>query len=144
MENVKSLAGKKKCAMVLAPSYVIVAKKRYGCSPEQFCTALKKLGFSLVYESSFGADVVTKVYIEYVKNKIQSSGKEKTHVITSPCPSLMNFIEKHVPELIDEFAPILSPMAAQAVLAKQWNNNDVVIIGGSPCPAKNQNSLISP
>lgn len=136
LDKVRNLVAGKSCALVLAPSYVIVAQKRYNCSPEQFCSALKKLGFSRIYESSFGADVVTKVYIEYVKNMVQVKGKENTHVITSPCPSLMNFIEKHVPELLEEFAPVLSPMAAQAVLAKHWNGNNIIVIGASPCPAK--------
>lgn len=136
LERVRNLVARKGGALVLAPSYVVVAKKRYNCTPEQFCSALKKLGFSLIYESSFGADVVTKVYIDYVTKLVQSKGKENSHVITSPCPSLMNYIEKHVPELVEEFAPVLSPMAAQAVLAKHWHGKDIPVIGASPCPAK--------
>lgn len=87
--------------------------------PKQFCAALKKIGFDKVYKLSFGADVVTKVYADYLCQEIERNGKENTHVITSPCPSIMNFIEKHVPELIEEFAPILSPIAAQAVMAEK-------------------------
>ncbi|MEW6697364.1 MAG: [Fe-Fe] hydrogenase large subunit C-terminal domain-containing protein [Bacillota bacterium] len=136
LEKVRKLVASKGCALVLAPSYVIVALKRYNCTPEQFCSALRKLGFSHIYESSFGADVVTKVYFDYVTKLVQAKGKENTHVITSPCPSLMNYIEKHVPELLEEFAPVLSPMAAQAVLARHWHGKDMPIIGASPCPAK--------
>ncbi|MBM7855681.1 Na+-translocating ferredoxin:NAD+ oxidoreductase RNF subunit RnfB [Desulfohalotomaculum tongense] len=141
VENVKQLLKRDRCAIVLAPSYVIVAEKKYHCTPEQFCAALKKLGFKLVYESAFGADVVTKVYLDYIDKQIKTKGKENTHVITSPCPSLMNYIEKHTPELIDEFAPILSPMAAQAVLARHWNQGSISIVGASPCVAKKSELL---
>jgi len=131
---------KGKGAFILAPSYVIILKK-YSCSPEQFCTALRKLGFSLVYEASFGADVVTKVYLNYITDLLKTKGRENVHIISSPCPSLMNFMEKHTPALLDEFAPIMSPMAAQAVLVKRWNNDQVNIVGASPCTAKKSELL---
>jgi len=85
--------------------------------------------------------VVTKVYTEYIADQINKKGREDTHVIASPCPSLMNYVEKHVPSLIDEFAPILSPMAAQAVMVKHWNSDSVAIIGASPCTAKKSELL---
>ncbi|SHK00488.1 [Fe-Fe] hydrogenase large subunit C-terminal domain-containing protein [Desulforamulus aeronauticus] len=141
VNNVRQLLLDRNCAVVLAPSYIIVARKKYNCSPGQFCGALKKLGFKLIYESSFGADIVTKVYLDYVNQLVKTKGKGHTHVITSPCPSLMNFIEKHTPELIEEFAPILSPMAAQAVLVKHWNKENISIIGASPCVAKKSELL---
>ncbi|SHG97591.1 [Fe-Fe] hydrogenase large subunit C-terminal domain-containing protein [Desulforamulus hydrothermalis] len=140
-QAVQQLLAARQCALVLAPSYVIVAKKRYGCSPEQFAAAMKKLGFSLVYEAGFGADVVTKVYLDYLAQRINEKGRENTHVITSPCPSLMNYVEKHVPELIEEFAPVLSPMAAQALLVKHWTKDKAAIIGASPCVAKKSELL---
>ena len=143
LDSVGEILEKGKSALILAPSYVIVARKRYGCSPEQFCTALRRLGFSLVYEASFGADVVTKVYLNYIRDLLNTQGREKTHVITSPCPSLMNFMEKHAPSLLDEFAPIMSPMAAQAVLVRQWNRSKVSIVGASPCMAK-KSELLDP
>ena len=143
LDSVGKILEKGKAALILAPSYVIVAKRRYSCSPEQFCTALRNLGFSLIYEASFGADVVTKVYLDYLTDLLKTKGRENTHVITSPCPSLMNFMEKHTPVLLDEFAPIMSPMAAQAVLVRQWNHGQVSIVGASPCMAK-KSELLDP
>ncbi|GBF33088.1 two-component hybrid sensor and regulator [Desulfocucumis palustris] len=141
IEKVEQILENKKAALILAPSYVIVAVKKYNCTPEQFCTALRELGFKLVYESSFGADVVTKVYIDYINDQINKRGREKTNVITSPCPSLMNYVEKHTPELLDNFAPILSPMAAQAVIVRHWNGEETAIVGASPCMAKKSELL---
>lgn len=141
IQDVEILLKNRKVAIILAPSYVIVAVKKYKCTPEQFCTALRKTGFDLIYEASFGADIVTKVYIDYVNELIKSGGKKNTHVITSPCPALMNFVEKHTPELIDEFAPILSPMAAQAVLVKHWNDDNFAIVGANPCISKKSELL---
>lgn len=139
--GVEQLLKKGTSVIVLAPSYVIVAEKKYNCTPEQFCTALRKLGFSKVYESSFGADVVTKVYADYLKKEVGRKGKENVHIITSPCPSLMNLIEKHFPELIPEFAPVMSPLAVQATLARRWNSGNVTVVAASPCIAKKSELL---
>ena len=133
---VKPLLKNAVSAIILAPSYILIAAKKYRCSPGQFCSALKRSGFNLVYESSFGADVVTKVYADYLEAQIKARGKNNTHVIASPCPSLMNLIEKHFPQLIDHFAPVLSPMAARSLLTKGWNRGRINIIGASPCVAK--------
>lgn len=142
--NVQRILKGRPAAMILAPSYVIVAVEKYHCSAEQFCTALKQLGFSLVYESSFGADVVSKVYADYLVNSIADKGQENTHIISSPCPSIMNYMEKHAPVLLEEFAPILSPMAAQAVIAKHWSSDqDLAIVGATPCIAK-KSELLDP
>lgn len=141
VDSVRQLLQSQNTAIILAPSYVIVAVKNYQCTPEQFCAALKKAGFSLVYESSFGADLVAKLYIEYIGKLISEKGKENTHVIASPCPSLMNFVEKHTPELIEEFAPIMSPMATQAVLVKHWNKGNIAIVGANPCVSKKSELL---
>lgn len=143
LDSVEEILEKGKGALILAPSYVIIAQKKYGCSPEQFCMALRKMGFFLVYEASFGADVVTKVYLNYITDLLKIKGRENVHIISSPCPSLMNFMEKHTPELLDEFAPIMSPMAAQAVLVKRWNKDRVSIVGASPCMAK-KSELLDP
>ncbi|MFZ3131200.1 MAG: response regulator [Desulfosporosinus sp.] len=143
LDAVEKILKKGKAALILAPSYVIVARKRYGCSPEQFCAALRKLGFSQVYEAGFGADIVTKVYQNYITDLLKVKGRENTHVITSPCASLMNFVEKHTPALLAEFAPIMSPLAAQAVLVKHWNHSQVSIVGASPCMAK-KSELLDP
>ena len=140
MDSLDRILEKGKGALILAPSYVIILKK-YSCSPKQFCTGLRKLGFSLVYEASFGADVVTKVYLNYISDLLKMKGRENVHIISSPCPSLMNFMEKHTSALLDEFAPIMSPMAAQAVLVKRWNNDQVNIVGASPCMAKKSELL---
>lgn len=141
LDNAGRIVNERKTAIILAPSYVILAKKKYACTPGQFCAALRKSGFSLVYEASFGADVVTKVYTDYIAGLVRDKGRENTHVIASPCPALMNFVEKHVPSLIDEFAPILSPMAVQAVLARYWNEGEIAVIGANPCVTKKSELL---
>ncbi|GAB6179668.1 hypothetical protein JCM14036_09870 [Desulfotomaculum defluvii] len=141
IENAEQIKSQRVTAIILAPSYVILAHKKYHCTPEQFCSALKKLGFALVYESSFGADVVTKVCINYIAEQLNKKGRENAHLITSPCPAIMNFVEKHTPALIENFIPVLSPMAAQAVIVKHWHNEDLAIIGAAPCTAKKSELL---
>ena len=141
IENVEEILSKRRTALILAPSYVILAHKKYHCTPKQFCSALRKLGFSLVYESSFGADVVTKVCIDNIAEHLNRNGRENAHFITSPCPAIMNYIEKHAPALLENFMPILSPMAAQAVIVKHWNNANIAIVGAAPCITKKSELL---
>jgi len=141
IENVEQLLSQQNAALILAPSYVILAHKKYHCTPKQFCSALKKLGFEQVYESSFGADVVTKVCIDYIAEHLNIKGRENTNLITSPCPSIMNYIEKHTPALLENFIPVLSPMAAQAVIVKHWNCVNIAIVGAAPCIAKKSELL---
>ncbi len=141
--NTEGILKSSRTAIILAPSHVIVAHKKYKCSPEQFCTALRNLGFAFVYESSFGADVVTKVYLDYITRRVNEKGRDNTHVIASPCSSLMNYIEKHAPVLIEEFAPVMSPMAAQAVIVRHWHEGNISIVGATPCFAK-KSELLDP
>jgi len=92
-------------------------------------TALKKLGFSEVMEDSFGAELVCREYARLIK---ENKGKP---ILSSTCPAVVFYIEKYYPHLIDNLAPILSPMTALGKLVKQENPQAKVVFIG-PCVAK--------
>ena len=75
---------------------------------------LKKLGFAAAHETAEGAYLV---------------------IITSGCPTIVLYVEKHLPEALPYLAPVLSPMQAHAVLLrKRYPGATIVYI--RPCISK--------
>ncbi len=123
----KSLKGESFVAIV-APAVAAVFPKNY----LRFNGYLKKLGIKAIFDVSFGAEVAATSYIEYIK-----MNNPKT-VITQPCPSLVNYIEKYRPELLGSLAPVDSPMMHSIKYIREfyreYNDSKIVVI--SPCAAK--------
>jgi signal transduction histidine kinase len=111
----------------LAPSFPAAF---HPWSPGQVVSVLRKLGFTRVVEVAFGADLVARRYRELVKLN------QGELLLSSPCPALVNYIEKFAPTLVPALAPIVSPMIAlgRAVKQKHWPDARIVFIG--PCTAK--------
>lgn len=95
---------------------------------------VKSLGFDLVTEVAFGADMVAVAYRELFEN---NDGKG---VISSDCPAIVYYVEHFQPELVSQLAPLVSPMvAASRYLKKKYGDNlQTVFIG--PCIAKKAES----
>lgn len=115
-----------KSVAIVAPSFAASFPNHYNKIP----TALKKLGFSQVCETAFGADLISEAYKDVFENT--NSGT----IISSPCPAVYNFIEKYHTELEPNLAKIVSPMIAMGRYLKDdlGKENQVVFIG--PCVAK--------
>ena len=93
---------------------------------------LKSLGVEAVFDVSFGAELTTKSYVEYIKNKNPDC------IISQPCPALVSFIETYRPELIKYLAPADSPMLHCAKMIKEFYTKytGYKIAAISPCYAK--------
>lgn len=65
---------------------------------------LKSIGVKACFDVSYGAELTTKSYVEYMKKH-----KPKL-VIAQPCPVLVTFVQTYRPELIPYLAPAGSPM----------------------------------
>ena len=108
---------------VVAASFVSALPLK---NPDILPSLLKELNFAEVQETSTGASLVTKKYLEL--------GFEKPMLI-SYCPVIVNLIERHYPALIPMLAPVVSPMIAQGRLIKKSNPEAKVVYIG-PCAAK--------
>jgi len=98
--------------------------------PEQLVTSLKKLGFSEAMEDSFGSELVCQEYARLMNEK------EGRPMLSSTCPVVVSYIEKYYPQLIDNIAPIVSPMIAMGrVIRWQYNPQASTVFIG-PCIAK--------
>lgn len=115
-----------KVILSIAPSY-------YGCfhveDPKKFAGAVKALGFTGVSETSEGAAYVTAEY-----HRLMQENKMK-NIITTCCPSFNRLVELYHPDLVDQLAPVVSPMIAHARLLKQRFPDARVVFCG-PCIAK--------
>ncbi|MBE0637481.1 MAG: 4Fe-4S binding protein [Bacteroidales bacterium] len=95
----------------------------------KFVEMIRSLGFEYVNEVSFGVDLVALAY------KRLFSEKKGKYYITANCPAIVYYIEKFVPSLIGNLAPIISPMMATANAVKHLFGDDVRIVYIGPCIA---------
>ncbi len=99
-----------------------------------FVSMIRKLGFDVVSEVAFGADLVATRYHKLIK---ESSGK---CYISSDCPAIVSYVEHYHPRLVENLAPIPSPMVAMSrvMREKYGDHTNIVFIG--PCVAKKAES----
>ena len=119
-------AGRKERVALLAPSFPAAFP---GVAPLRVIGALRTLGFTRVVEVAFGADLVSEAYREH-------AGRSTAPVITTPCPAIVEYIEKYHPELIGSLAPIVSPMIAAGKVVRERYGSDALCVFIGPCVAK--------
>ncbi|MCM1262145.1 MAG: methyl-accepting chemotaxis protein [Butyrivibrio sp.] len=115
-----------KISLLLAPAFLANYPKEYA----SVLGGLKKLGVNRIISISFGADITTWAYIKYITEHNFTGG------ISQPCPAVVGYIEKYVPELIPSLVPIHSPMMCGAVYAKKYMKIPDKLAFISPCIAK--------
>ena len=98
--------------------------------PGVLAAMLRKLGFALVIEVGFGADLVADRY-----RRLAANANGKGHIATS-CPALVEFVERYQPELVPRLAPIVSPMVALGRTLRRIHGSELKIVFVGPCIAK--------
>jgi len=101
----------------------------------KFVEMIRQLGFTYVSEASFGVDLVAGKYKELFDNF-----KGKYH-ISANCPAVVSFIEKYYPELVNNLAPIVSPMVAATRVLRQKYGQEIKVIFIGPCIATKDEAL---
>lgn len=120
------LAAGKRISIILAPAFLANYPKEYG----SVLGGLKKAGVNRIVSVSYGADITTWAYINYLtQNKMDGA-------ISQPCPAVVNYIEKYVPELLPKLVPVHSPMMCTAVYLKKYEKLPDALAFISPCIAK--------
>lgn len=125
-EFFEALARGEKISLLLAPAF----KANYGNEYESILGGLKKLGVNRIISVSFGADITTWGYLNYIDKHKFLGG------ISQPCPAVVGYIERYIPELIPKLFPVQSPMMCAAIYArKEMGITDKLAFIG-PCIAK--------
>lgn len=101
----------------------------------KFVEMIRQLGFDYVSEVSFGVDLVAERYRELFED---FHGK---YYIMANCPAVVSYIEKYHPDLINNLAPIVSPMIATAKAIRRKYGNEVSVVYIGPCIAAKDEAL---
>jgi two-component system NtrC family sensor kinase len=128
---VKLLGSDSKIAAIIAPSF----PAEFSDIPDHHVLTgmIKSLGFEYVAEVSFGADLVADRYKKLVS-------ENKNFYISSDCPSIVNYIKFYHPALVDNLAPVVSPMVAMSRVIREKYGKDTRIVFIGPCIAKKAES----
>ncbi len=90
---------------------------------------LKQQGVQLIYDVSFGADISSWGYVRALE-----AGKGP--LIAQPCPVVVRYIEKFLPQLLPRLAPVHSPAMCTAIYMSHVMGINTYYAFLSPCIAK--------
>ena len=91
---------------------------------------LKSMGVKHIYDVSMGADITTWAYLRAIeKYRLES-------VVAQPCPAIINYCERYIPDILPYLSPIHSPMMCLAVYLRKYQNVKEKLAFLSPCVAK--------
>jgi signal transduction histidine kinase len=121
------LKGNGRTAVCLAPSF---PAEFSDLEPERLASMLRALGFDLVTEVGFGADLVAREY----RDLLSQAGAKR--YIATTCPAIIGYVEKYQPALVPALAPIVSPMIAMARALHKLHGEDLKVVFIGPCIAK--------
>ncbi|MGC9453775.1 MAG: [Fe-Fe] hydrogenase large subunit C-terminal domain-containing protein [Phycisphaerae bacterium] len=116
-----------KVAACLAPSF---PAEFADCDWHNVVAAVRAMGFDYVCEVGFGADLVARQY-----RQLLSDDPQGRYIATS-CPAIVAYVERYYPDLVDQLAPIVSPMVATARVLRELHGEDLKVVFIGPCIAK--------
>ncbi len=115
-----------KISLLVAPAF----KANYPNEYESVLGGLKALGVNRIISVSFGADITTWGYLNYVKKYNFVGG------ISQPCPAVVGYIERHLPQLLPKLFPVQSPLMCAAIYTRKEMGVQDKLAFISPCIAK--------
>ncbi|MGN0342755.1 MAG: [Fe-Fe] hydrogenase large subunit C-terminal domain-containing protein [Roseburia sp.] len=115
-----------KISLLVAPAFMA----NYPAEYEKYLGILKAAGAQRIISISFGADITTWAYLNYITKYNFLGG------ISQPCPAVVGYIEKYIPELLPRLMPVHSPMMCGAIYVKKYMGITDKLAFISPCIAK--------
>ncbi|MFH0771689.1 MAG: NADH-dependent [FeFe] hydrogenase, group A6 [Candidatus Omnitrophota bacterium] len=136
----------KYCVVQIAPAVRASIGEAFGYAGENFTkklyALLRRLGFKAVFDTSFAADVTIMEEASEFEQRLVK-GTNPLPLITTCCPSWVDFMEKFHTDMIDHFSSCKSPHEILGVLSKtyyaQKNNIDpskIFMVSIMPCTSK--------
>ncbi len=130
----------------IAPAVRVALGEAFGLAPGaatsgQMVAALKRLGFDVVYDTAFSADLtVIEEANEFLKRKAKG---ERLPQFTSCCPGWVKFAEQFFPELLKNLSSCKSPQQMLGAVCKEFlpeelgvKRENLVVVSIMPCTAK--------
>jgi NADH-quinone oxidoreductase subunit G len=135
------------CVAQLAPAVRVAIGEAFGFPIGTNLTgktyaALRRMGFDAVFDTNFGADLtIMEEAHEFVERF--TNAKSVLPLITTCCPSWVDFMEKFHEDMIPHFSSCKSPQAMVGALAKTYyaekmglDPAKVFMVSVMPCTAK--------
>lgn len=104
-------------------------------------TALRKLGFNYVFDTTFGADLTIMEEANELVDRIKNN--KVLPMFTSCCPSWVKYLEINHPNLLPHLSSCKSPIGMQGAIIKTYfakNNGidpkNIVNVALTPCVSK--------
>jgi len=137
----------KYCIVQIAPAIRVAIGEAFGypagtLHTKKLYSLLKRLGFKAVFDTNFGADLTiieeASEFIDLFTNK-----KDKLPLITTCCPSWVDFMEKYHHDAIPYFSSCKSPHEMVGALAKTYyaqklsiDPASIFMVSIMPCTSK--------
>lgn len=128
-----------------SPAVAISIAEEFQIKPGKDCNglinaALRKIGFSKIFETSFGADLLIIEQAEEFLNRLKENNQ--LPLITGNCPAWIKFAEQQCPDILKYITKYKSPSQINGALIKSWvadKNNispgEIYSVSITPCIA---------
>ena len=111
----------------LAPSWISEFPE---LQPAQMIASLKRLGFAGVSETALGAQQVSAHVAQLL------SQKNGRILLSSACPTVVAYVQKHHPHLTQSITGLMSPLLAHCQILRNHYTGPIRIVFIGPCIAK--------
>ncbi len=135
------------CVVQIAPAVRVSIGESFGFAPGTNLTgklyaALRRLGFDQIFDTNFGADVTIMEEASELVERIRHE-TAPLPLITTCCPSWVDFMEKFDADMIQHFSSCKSPQAIVGALTKSYYAEKtgipvekIFMVSIMPCTAK--------
>ncbi len=136
----------KKVVVQFAPSVRVAVGEMFGLeagtnSTEQLNAALRAVGFDLVFDTNFSADLTIMEEASELVDRIKNNGK--IPMFTSCCPAWVKYAEQFYPEILDNISTCKSPIGMMGMVVQNYftkikniEKEDIFTVAITPCTAK--------
>lgn len=142
----KAFNAGKRVFVQTAPAVRVALGEEFGMAPGTVVTgkmvsALRRLGFEKVFDTDFAADLTIMEEATEFLDRFKNGGK--LPILTSCCPSWVNFFEHFYPDLLDIPSTCKSPHEMFGAITKSYYAEkmeippeDIILVSVMPCVAK--------
>jgi len=131
----------------IAPAVRVALAEEFGLPPGTLLTkkiyaALRRLGFHTVFDTNFGADLTIIEEASELVKRLTEKGSD-IPLITSCCPSWVDYMEKYYFDMIPNFSTAKSPQQMMGTMIKTYwaakagiDPSKIYSVSVMPCTAK--------
>ena len=142
----------KKVVVQFAPSVRVAIGEMFGFEPganstKKLNAALKAVGFDLVFDTNFSADLTIMEEANEFIDRLSNGGK--LPLFTSCCPAWVRYLETEHPEMLGHLSSCKSPQGMLGAIIKKYvpeyykdiTSENLVSVSVMPCTAKKAEAI---